>query len=243
MSFETSEKKPSPCVTIDSIDLKSYKGNFLVGTGAELNLVKQNSLNNNVLVNLEINYDLFGIVEQGVTTLGEVRLNVNDVLCPFQVVLSDFPLEGDGMLGMPFLADSVIDLKTKTVKHKLGEFPFINPPQKISKVFVKARTKKIISLPVTNAKLQEGYLPLLPAGPGVFLGETLVTVASGNINHPCYNCTARDIEFSISPVTLQEFEIYKPAVDPKKTKEINKEIKGKSKRNIKKSRQTIVLKD
>lgn len=129
MSFGTSEREPSPIVTIDSIDLKCYKGKFL-DTEAELNLVKQTSLNNNASINLELKYDLFGIVEQGVTTLGEVRLKVNNVPCPFQIVLSDFPLECDGMLEMPFLSDSVIDLKTKTIKHKLGEFPFINPQQK-----------------------------------------------------------------------------------------------------------------
>lgn len=75
---------------------------------------------------------------------------------------------------------------------------------------------------------------MVPAGPGVFLGEALVTVVSGNINLSCYNCTARDIEFSVSPVTFQEFEIHKPTVDSEKTEVIIKEIKGKSKKNIKK---------
>ena len=78
------------------------------------------------------------------------------------------------MLGMPFLADSVIDLRTKIIKHTLGNFPLSTPP--ISRrLLLKARTKQLVTLPVTNTKIRDDYLPLLPTGADVYLGESLVT--------------------------------------------------------------------
>ena len=60
-------------------------------------------------INSQIKYHLFGIVEEGVKTVGEVYLEVNGVSCPFQVVPDNFPIKRDGILRMLFLADAIID--------------------------------------------------------------------------------------------------------------------------------------
>ena len=113
----------------------------------------------------------------------------------------------DGILGMPFLGQSVIDLETKTIKHKLGEFPFSTPAQKGRTLILKPRTKQLVTLPVKNTDLSEGYLPLMPTGPGVFLGESLAAVEDGNIHVYCINTSTKNVELSVPPVTLEEFEI------------------------------------
>ena len=74
------------------------------------------------------------------------------------------------VLGMPFLADAIIYLKTKTIKHALDKFPFTTPPKRTT-LYLKARTKQLVTLPVTNTDINEGYLPLMPIGPGVYLDE------------------------------------------------------------------------
>ena len=120
-----------------------------------------------------------------------------------------FPVSCDGMLGMPFMADSVIDLQTKTIKHKLGEFPFSTPPEKGTTLILNARTKQLVTLPVTDTYISAGYLPLVPAGPGVYLGECLASVKDGSIRDYCFNTNTRNVELSDSPVSLEKFEITK----------------------------------
>lgn len=114
------------------------------------------------------------------------------------------------MLGMPFLSESIIDLKTKTVKHKLGEFPFITHQRKIDKIIVKGRTKQLLTLTVNdNNKLTEGYLPFIPTGPVI------------PIKVFCINCNTRDVELSIPPITLQKFETLSPSATSSRISNIN----------------------
>ena len=94
---------------IVSKHIKGGNGIFVLDTGAELNLIKQRKVKTGVSINFQMKYNLFGITQQGVKTAGEVYLDINGVFCPFQPVPNTFPIKCDGMLGMPFLADSVID--------------------------------------------------------------------------------------------------------------------------------------
>lgn len=207
LKFNTAGKASSPNVDLNSRNIKNGRGTFVVDTGAELNLIKRKTVKTGAQVDFQVIYNLFGITDQPIKTSGEVYIDINGVACPFQIVPNNFPVSCDGMLGMPFLADSVIDLPTKAIKHKLGKFPFTTPPKKGTTLILKARTKQLVTLPVINIDLSEGYLPLLPTGPGVYLGESLATVRDGNTRVYCVNTNTRDVELSVSPVTLEEFEI------------------------------------
>ena len=54
--------------------------------------------------------------------------------------------------------------------------------------------------------MSEGYLPLVPTGPGVYLGKSLVAVKDGSVNVYCINTSTKDVELLTPPVTLEKFE-------------------------------------
>ena len=78
-------------------------------------MIKREKVKTDTYINFKVKYHLFGIVQEGVKTVGEVNLDINGISCPFQIVPHDFAIKRDGMLGMPFLVDSVIDLQKKTI--------------------------------------------------------------------------------------------------------------------------------
>ena len=191
-------------------------------TGAELNLIKRKIIKTGVPVDSQVRYHLFGINEKGVKTQGEVNLLINGTPCAFQIVPNNFPVNSDGMLGMPFLNNSIIDLQNKVIKHGLGGFPFSHNV-KNNILNLKARTRQLVSLKVANPEMKEGYLPLIQTGPGVFLGESLVSVKNDQVRAFCINSTTRDVEIVIPPVQIEEFQIIEPAPRTyKKTSQINK---------------------
>ena len=55
--------------------------------------------------------------------------------------------------------------------------------------------------------MKEGYLPLINAGPGIYIGEVLVSPRQGNITIYSINTNTKDVELIIPPVKLEEFDI------------------------------------
>ncbi|KAL4122764.1 hypothetical protein QTP88_015039 [Uroleucon formosanum] len=93
-----------PCLT-NSVKL-------LIDTGSDLNMIKLSILRNEVMVDETQSYQLKGINEYLVHTLGSVILNLNlgteTLTTKFQVVHDDFPIPHEGILGNPFLAENRI---------------------------------------------------------------------------------------------------------------------------------------
>jgi len=85
----------------------NHKINLLLDTGAELNLIKLNTLQDDVQVSDKKIYNMQGINDKLVSTLGSTVLTVsidNETYeTEFQVVDSTFPIVGDGILRNPFL--------------------------------------------------------------------------------------------------------------------------------------------
>ena len=158
MNSAATVKRPSPSIDLKSKDFKTGSGRFIIDTGAELNLIKQKRVKSKICINSNLKYDLLGINEKGVRTRGQVEIKINQTAIPFQVFSNSFPIESDGMLGMPFLSNSVIDLQTKQRQNKLGIFPILEA-KKNAKIKLKTLTKPLITLPVKNPELKEGYLP------------------------------------------------------------------------------------
>ena len=96
-------------------------------------------------------------------------------------------------------------------------------------LYLKARTKQLLALPVTNPEISEGYLPLIPTVPGVYLGETLTAVVNGQIRVYCVNVCTKDVEILVSPVTLEKVEFLDKA--PRSVKEIVVDKESESKKN------------
>lgn len=93
-------KGQSPHVKLEIRDLKGGSGEFIIDTGAELNLIKRQKIGTGIKINNQIQYHLFGISEQGIKTLGEIHLEINGKPCPFQIVPDFIKLESDGIFGM-----------------------------------------------------------------------------------------------------------------------------------------------
>ena len=161
--------------SLTSTDFKNGSGRFIIDTGAELNLIKQKRVKSKICINSNLKYDLLGMNEKGVRTRGWVEIKINQTAIPFQVISNSFPIESDGMLGMPFLSNSMIDLQVKQIQNKLSMFPTLEA-KKNAKIKLKAQTKQLITLPVKNPELKEAYLLLVPTEPGVYLGESLVSI-------------------------------------------------------------------
>ncbi|KAL4089366.1 hypothetical protein QTP88_024412 [Uroleucon formosanum] len=85
--------------------------NFLIDTGADLNIIKINALQDDVMVSDDKIYQMQGINDQLVNTLSKtLNVSINNAICKteFQVVDSTFLISGDGILGNPFLKDNQI---------------------------------------------------------------------------------------------------------------------------------------
>jgi hypothetical protein len=87
-----------------------------VDTGAELNIIKINSLKDDILIDTNKKQQLQGITNGITHTIGSTWLDVlvekNNIKVKFFVMDSDFPIPGDGILGEPFLMENraVIDV-------------------------------------------------------------------------------------------------------------------------------------
>ena len=114
------------------------------------------------------------------------------------------------MVGMPFLSDSVINLEENKIQSQLGNFPISNKKKGVT-LKLKARTKQLVTIAAKTTDLKEGYLSQIPPGPGVYLGESLVAIRDGNIQVYCINTSNQDIEISIPPVGVEEFELVEPS--------------------------------
>jgi len=101
--------------------------NLLLDTGSELNLIKLNKLQDDILVTSTNIYTMQGISDKLVDTLGSTMLTVSldneKYETEFQVVDSTFPIVGDGILGNPFLRANkiIIDVGKEELTTKSEE--------------------------------------------------------------------------------------------------------------------------
>ena len=196
-------------VQLEAQDFKREKVEFLVDTGAELNLIKKKEIKINIQINRENNCHIFGIGPGTIKTLGQVKLKINDAEVIFQVVPNGFPIVQGGLLGMPFLTDqnAVLHIKEGQMMSDTGTIPF----RRGTTFRLAARTRQSVSLPIRNFSVAEGYLRRIDAGPGIFIGESLVSQVDGQAKIFCINTTTRDVELTIPPIELEEYEIVTPS--------------------------------
>lgn len=131
---------------------------LLIDTGADLNLIKLNSLKDELLVPDTTIYNMQGINDQLVNTMGSVMLTViiNDIEfeTEFQVVNTAFPITGDGILGNPFLKNNqmIIDV---------GKGELVTPTDVVTTI--PPRSEMIISIKVDDKEITEQQTILVHA--------------------------------------------------------------------------------
>ncbi|KAJ8688136.1 hypothetical protein QAD02_023931 [Eretmocerus hayati] len=82
-----------PVVPLQTSSLTNKNLSFLVDTGCSLNLIKSKYIDENVVVDKKVIYNLIGIGENTVKTLGKVTLNFDGTLIPFNIIPDNFPVE------------------------------------------------------------------------------------------------------------------------------------------------------
>ena len=108
---------------------------------------------------------------------------------------------------MGFLRENLASLKfaNEEITLNLPESNKVSP----CVINLPARVKKYIKLSIEYTDLKEGYFESIEAGIGVYLGENLVRPTDGHIKVFAINTTHSDIQITIPPIKLQEFEILK----------------------------------
>ena len=187
--------------------LHEGKGTFLIDTGSELNLLKGSCIDGKLRRDRSDIFNLSGIGQGTLKTRGSVLLKILGKLVKFHVVRNNFPISTCGILGMEFLRENLASLKfsNEEITLNLPESNKVSP----CVINLPARVRKYIKLPIENTDLKEGYLESIEAGTGVYLGENLVKCTDGHIKVFAINTTHSDIQITIPPIKLQEFEIPK----------------------------------
>ena len=208
LTIGSRKKAESPIVTLKSENFKREQISFVVDTGAEVNLIKRKSVDSNTPVNEKLKITLYGIGPGPVKTMGMIRAKIEKETVEFHVVPNNFAIDQDGLLGMTFLKDqdAVIDIKRGSITSKLGTIPF----RRCKTFVIAARSRQVISVPIENADTETGYLPLVTTGIGVFLGENIVRQVDGYAKVYCLNTTTRNVELTIPPLEIEEYEVIKP---------------------------------
>lgn len=182
---------------------------FIVDTGAELTLIKENVIANKQYSTNNI-IQLKGINEKIVFTLGTVSLNIKigeyTVPHDFHIIPESFPINHDGILGRDFLQanNSIIDYNQGTLTIS-GELFKLLPPK--NSVILKARSETIVKIPCT--KFKEGtsvYYETFQIKENVIMGSCLSIVNNKECVASILNSSEKNIEFELSEIPMILYE-------------------------------------
>ena len=142
-----------------------------------------------------------------IKTRGFIEIKINDKKTKFHIVDKTFNIQSCGILGLQFLKENsaIMFFNNENVILNIKEINHI----KNQLITLPARSRKIITLN-TNSNLKEGFLERIDAGNGIFLGNSLVGCENGKIKVFAINSTLRDVELTLPPVEIQEFEVLNP---------------------------------
>ena len=170
------------------------------------NLIKQGLIKPNLFIDKNTVYRLAGISEGLVLTQGCVRINLDEGSCRMNVVPDSFPIEADGILGIEFLKEQDATLSFRSDALLWGNpretIPFITHDL----LYLPARTKTLVKITVNKPNCFPGYLPKINAGPGIFIGECLVTSNNGKASLFAINSTSENISLILPPVELESYD-------------------------------------
>ena len=192
-----------------------------------MNLIKQDSLHANVPVNISDRITNTGITEGSILSYGSTILKVLNASVKFYVMPNDLRVPGDGILGGEYFFQEEVTISYShkaivTISRPIILIPFLNPqmflgredderyevPLKTVVLTLKARTRCVVPIEVAKTRCKEGYLPLVDAGEGVFLGQAAVSNENGHCYVMAYNVGYEDVNIQIAPQEIEPFEIY-----------------------------------
>lgn len=185
-------------ITLEIRQCANKNTRFLLDTGSDLNLIKLSQLQDEVLVDEMLKYNLKGINEFVVCTIGLVQLDVQVgkeyTTMPFQVVHDNFPIPHAGIIGKPFLMNNglIIDYNASKI---------LKP--KTESLHLKPCTETLIPIATYSS---EGTTLLVHSQPlqskDVRLGNVINTVKQGEVLTIAIYSSEYPVE--ISPPKLEE---------------------------------------
>lgn len=189
-----------------------------------MNLIKEQAIKeiSDLKIDTKVKYHITGVGKGIYNTYGELIINFEQTKVPFQVVDNDFPIPTDGVIGLPFLKQQQVkhfyDNNPQQSKIIIGSREYIldeSPTDnvqfaKIHTIQLSPRSRTLVDIPVTNTKNMKGYLPRIPSGPGVYIGEALVTSNDGFVKVFAINTTSLPVEIIMNPVEIYNFDVVKP---------------------------------
>ena len=118
----------------------------------------------------------------------------------------------------------MIDIKKGSITSKLGTIPL----RRCKTFVINARSRQIISVPIENADIVTGYLPLVITGTAVFLRENIIRQVDGCAKVYGLNTTTRNVELTIPPLEIEECEVIKPGPCTARQAEPNKHARSEN---------------
>ncbi|KAH0546571.1 hypothetical protein KQX54_011634 [Cotesia glomerata] len=178
------------------------KATFLIDTGAEINLIRENVREARVEIDESRKTRLHRITSEAVITLGKVEFDIEGRKTIFDVVGDQFNLEEDGILGLTFLEDHgvKINFEDRKITFGINTFDFCKDTIEIPE-----RSIQMVHIRVVNAG-EEGYVPRCDIAPGVYLGDAVVSVINGRACMYVYNITEEKHLFTVPYLEMDEFE-------------------------------------
>ena len=161
--------------------LRKHNGKFFLDTRSDASLIKFKALDEDLIKRPDKKIKVSGIAEKEISSIGTVLAHFTDKSTRFNVTY-DLPIEADALIGKPYFREekAEISFNHNTLVTQSDPFkpkPFIdsnpylsNKPFSIKSTTVfriRARSRQLIPIEVTNKDLQGGYLPRVATQKGV----------------------------------------------------------------------------
>ena len=106
-------------------------------TGADINVIKLDALDEDLVVNENEAIEITGITQSRISTIGTVNIELMNSKITFHVVYSDFPTGTDGILGREYLRQENVEISfwhNTVVTHSkpTKPIPFINNESRVA---------------------------------------------------------------------------------------------------------------
>ncbi|RYA84679.1 hypothetical protein DD594_25850, partial [Enterobacter cloacae complex sp. 4DZ1-17B1] len=131
----------------------------------------------------DIKFDLSGIGEGIIGTLGSAEVKFNEEIIELQIVRDDFPIHEDAIMGNPFFRTlgAKIDYEQDCVHIRNDMIPFINEEF----IRISPRSRRVVREEVLN-NLDFGFVPKVNICSGLFFGNAQQKIAMDTHIYVCH---------------------------------------------------------
>lgn len=180
---------------------------LLIDLGSDLNLIKLGALKDDVMVYDNPIYQLKGITEHFVSTLGSATLEIqirNETFpSEFHVVHNDFPIPNEGILGKPFIIGRKTIINYQTKKFIVTD---------TSEVILGPRTETLVAVHAPNhTENSELLIDSQKINEEIACGNCITTVKNQAVFVTLINPTENSFQIPILSLERLNYEEFKEA--------------------------------